>query len=124
MNVTACLLVLLVLVPVATNPASAADARASAHERRPGARYQSTVAPPRDTTSVIGAGHVGQTGLPTPRRVHRPPVDLEKPAPAGAQGSASLNGTAIRVTTHAGIDGTKIRPPTSSLNGASIGARR
>jgi hypothetical protein len=89
MNVRACLLVSLLLVPVATPPASAADARAPAH-----------------------------------RRVVVPPVKLENPAPAGAKGSASLNGTAIRVTSPAGINGTQVRPRTPSLNGASIGARR
>jgi len=124
MNVTACLLVLLVLVPVATNPASAADARAPAHERPHGARDRGTVAAPRDITSVTGAGYVGQDGLPTPRRVHRPPVNLGKPASPGAKGSASVNGTDIRAATHAHINGTTIRPPTPSLNGTSIGARR
>jgi hypothetical protein len=124
MNVTACLLVVLVLVPVATHPASIADAQAPAHERRHGARDRGNVAPSRDTTSVIGAGYVGQDRLPTHRRIHVPPVKLEKPAPAGAKSTASVDGTQIRATTHADINGTKIRPPTPSLNGTSIGARR
>jgi len=124
MNVIAFLLVVLVLVPVPTYPASGADARARAHERRHGARDRGDVAPSHDIRSVTDAGHIGQDRPPTYRRIQGPPVKLEQPTPAGAKGAASVDGTAIRATTHADINGTKIRPPAPTVNGTSIGARR
>jgi len=99
MNVRACLLIALVLVPVATHPASAAGARAPAADRRHGARDRGNV-------------------------INGPAVKLERPAPASGGGTASVNGTGMRAATHANINGTRIRSLTPSLNGTSIGARR
>jgi len=124
MNITFRLLAVLVLVSLATPGAFAADARARAHQGTHGAQDRGAAAPIRSAPRVTGAEYVGQRPPPTDRRVPGSPATPERPAPTGARGTARVDGTAIRATTHADINGTRIRPDTPSVSGISMGARR
>ncbi len=113
MKVAACVLVVLVLGPLA---AHAADARPPKHERRHGAS---------DTAKgpATGAGHLRQGPPLTHGALPGSPVRLENPVRGGGKGAARVNGTDIRASS-GDLNGTKIWARPSSLNGTAIGARR